>query len=38
MEWVEQLGQFIRKIGPFRNIKSQVVQDKDVMKAKFVGG
>lgn len=36
MEWVEQ--QFARKIGPFRKIKSPVVKDKDVIKAKCVGG
>ena len=37
--WVEQLEKFVIKIaGEFRKIKSQVVLDKDVMKAKFVGG
>lgn len=39
--WVEQLGKFVTKTkiaGPFGKIKSQVGQDKDVMKTKIVGG
>lgn len=37
--WMGQLGKFVMKVKrPLRNLRSQGVQDKDVMKAKYVGG
>lgn len=37
--WLGQLGKFVMKVKrPLRNFRSQGVQDKDVMKAKYVGG